>query len=88
MRGVFLSTLAFSLTMSVAALLTPPKPIPAEPWLADNFDRLDFKNCKECWKQETAPSAEVKSDQTEEEFGIILIPNLSLPFEMKPWTPQ
>ena len=79
MRGVFVSTLAFSLTMSVAALLTPPKPIPAEPWLTDNFDRLDFKMCGDYWAWESVPTEIAKSSDYGAECGAIPIPNLKLP---------
>ncbi len=80
MRDVFVSTLAFSLTMSVAALLTPSKPIPAEPWLTDNFDRLvTFKMCGDYWAWESVPPRMPESSRTEEQCGAIPIPNLKLP---------
>ena len=88
MSDVFVSTLAFSLTMSVAAVLAPAKPIPAEPWLTDNFDRLDFKVCRECRKSESVTPAKEVSNQSEEENGFILIPNLKVPLKSVPRIPK
>ena len=89
MRDVFLSTFAFSLTMSVVALLAPPKPIPAEPWLTDNFDRLvTFKMCGDYWAWESVPPGISESSRTEEDCGVILIPNLKLPISLGPIAPQ
>jgi len=89
MRDVFVSALAFSLTISVAALLASAKPIPAEPWFTDNFDRLvTFKMCGDYWAWESVPPGIPESSRTEEQCGVIPIPNLKLPINLGPSAPQ
>ena len=46
MQQTLLFFTAFSLTMCGSALLSPPKPIIAQPWLHENFDRLDLMVCR------------------------------------------
>lgn len=89
MRDILLLTLAFSTTMFVGIKTAPPKLIPAEPWLTDNFDRLvTFKMCGDYWAWESVPSGIPESSRTEEECGVILIPNLKLPISLGPIAPQ
>ena len=89
MREIFLSWTAFSITMGIAAWTAPPYPSPAEPWLTDNFDRLiTFKMCGDYWAWESVPPGMPESSRTEEECGVILIPNLKLPISLGPIAPQ
>ena len=79
MRDLFISWLAFSITMSMGALMTPPRPIPAAPWLIDNFDRLVPVFCGDRWLWDHGPPWQPESNRSVEECGVVLIPNLRLP---------
>jgi hypothetical protein len=80
MRDLFISWLAFSITMSMGALMAPSRPIPP-PWLIDNFDRLVPIFCGDQWVWDSVPPGQPESSHTEEECGVILIPNLKLPVD-------
>lgn len=80
MRNLFLSWVAFSLTMTLDSIHTTlGKPIPAAPWLVDNFVRLQLESASE-------PLTEAESAQNDESKrlksdGFQLIPNVPLPIE-------
>ena len=67
------------MTMSMGALMAPSQPIPAAPWLIDNFDRLVPIFCGDQWVWDTVPPVQPEVSHTEEECGVVLIPNLRLP---------
>ena len=46
MQQTLLFFSAFSLTMLVGDLLSPPQPIIAQRWVPKNFDRPDFMICR------------------------------------------
>lgn len=89
MRYLLFSWIAFSITMAVSYFTAPHKFTKTQPWLTDNFDRLvTFKMCGDYWAWESVPPGMPESSRTEEECGVILIPNLKLPFKFEPRTPQ
>ena len=81
MRDLFISWLAFSITMSMGALTAPSRPISVDPWLIDNFDRLVPIFCGDQWLWDSVPQEQPESSHSEEECGVVLIPNLKLPVD-------
>ena len=59
--------------------MAPSRPIPAAPWLVDNFDRLVPIFCGDRWLWDSVSPDLPESSQSDEECGVVLIPNLKLP---------
>ena len=81
MRDTLLLALGFSITMSMGALVAPSRQILADPWLIDNFDRLVPIFCGDRWLWDSVPAEQPESSHSEEECGVVLIPNLKLPVD-------
>lgn len=81
MQQTLLFFTAFSLTMFVGALLSPPQPIIAQRWLPENFDRLDFMMCRNYHGLDAKRPESRESDNYAGECGFKLLPNLHLPSE-------
>ena len=81
MRDLLLFWFAFSITMSMGALMAPSRPIPAAPWLIDNFNRLVPIFCGDQVVWDSVPSGQPESSHSEEECGVVFIPNLKLPVD-------
>jgi len=80
MRNLFLSWVAFSLTMTLDSIhLTLVKPIPAAPWLVDNFVRLQLES--EDDRLTDAESAQHDESKRLKSDGFQLIPNVPVPIE-------
>ena len=80
MRDLFLSWVAFSLTMSLDSIhTTVGKPIPAAPWLVDNFVRLQLES--ESDRQIDSYSVQHDESKRLKSDGFQLIPNVPVPIE-------
>lgn len=80
MRNLFLSWVAFSLTMTLDSIHTTlGKPIPAAPWLVDNFVRLQLDSAIELLTD--AESARNDESKRLKSDGFQLIPNVPVPIE-------
>jgi len=79
MQQTLLFFTAFSLTMFVGASLSPPQPIIAQPWLHENFDRLDFMMCRNYHGLDAKRLESIESSNYAGECGFKLLPNLQLP---------
>ena len=80
MRNFFLSWVAFSLTMTLDSIHTTlSKPIPAAPWLVDNFVRLHLES--ESDRLTDAESAQNDESKRLKPDGFQLIPNVPVPIE-------
>ena len=80
MRSLFLSWVAFSLTMTLDSIHTTlGKPMPAAPWLVDNFVRLQLKS--ESDRQIDSYSVQHDESKRLKSDGFQLIPNLPVPIE-------
>ena len=80
MRNLVLSWVAFSLTMTLDSIHTTlGKPIPAEPWLDNNFVRLQLES--ESDRLTDSDSAQHDESKRLKSDGFQLIPNVPLPIE-------
>lgn len=80
MRNLVLSWVAFSLTMTLDSIHTTlGKPIPAAPWLVDNFVRLQLES--EGDRLTDAESAQHDESKRLKSDGFQLIPNVPVPIE-------
>ena len=79
MQQTLLFFIVLSLTMLVGASLSLPQSVIAQPWMHENFDRLDFMMWRNYHGLDAKYPESQESTSYAGEYGFTLLPNWKLP---------